>query len=97
MGDRAAIEKKANELLKDWRDEVLGTTDDQEKKNIVHSFTAWRMLYWDFTATHQPALNSNRRHTLAKTSDLDVRVQLSLGDFSRSFLSSAVSDWELIF
>ena len=75
MGDRAAIEKKANELLKDWRDEVLGTTDDQEKKNIVHSFTAWRMLYWDFTATHQPALNSNRRHTLAKTSDLDVRVQ----------------------
>lgn len=36
-GDRAANEKKANELLKDWRDEVLGTTDDQEKKNVVHS------------------------------------------------------------
>ena len=35
-GDRAANEKKANELLKDWRDEVLGTTDDQEKKNVVH-------------------------------------------------------------
>ena len=38
MGDRAASEKKANELLKGWRDEVLGTTDDQEKKNVVHSF-----------------------------------------------------------
>ena len=38
MGDRAANKKKANELLKGWRDEVLGTTDDQEKKNVVHSF-----------------------------------------------------------
>ena len=69
----------------------------RRRRMLCTVFTAWHVLCWDFTATHQPTLNSNRRHTLVKTSDLDTRVQLSLGDFSRSFLSSAVSDWELIF
>ncbi|KAL8604612.1 hypothetical protein ACOMHN_013392 [Nucella lapillus] len=61
MSDRAANEKKANELLKKWRDQILMETENRDEISTLHNFYCMAHEDNNFKEQHRKYTDQNIR------------------------------------
>ena len=81
MSDRAANEKKANQLLKTWRDQVLSETSDEAEISTIHSFYCMAHVLLGFHSYTEK--NFRALHQEYSNNGIVLGREVSSGAFAR--------------